>query len=78
MTLLKSRIYWDIECDFAKSSVNNTFHDTSSDKLLHDITLTFTEICENWGRILLACSFDFKLQKLTYFFIMSWYTRLKT
>jgi hypothetical protein len=47
MTPLKSRISWAIECDFAKSSVNNTFHDTSSDKLLQDITLTLIEICEN-------------------------------
>jgi len=76
MTLLKCRIYWVIDCDFAKSSVNDTFHDTSSDKLLQDITLTFTDICENWGRIVLACSSDFELQKLTYFFIMSYYTRL--
>jgi hypothetical protein len=70
MTLLKSRIYWAIECDFAKSSVNNSYPDTSNDKLLQDITPTFIKICENWGRILLACSSDFELQKLTYFFII--------
>lgn len=68
MTLSKCRIYWVIECDFAKSSVNDTFHDTSNDRLLQDITLTFIDICENWGTILLACSSDFELQKLTYFF----------
>jgi hypothetical protein len=59
MTLLKSRIYWAIACDFAKSSLNNSFHDTSSDKLLQDITLTFIEICENWSKILLASTSDF-------------------